>query len=165
MCKWAGSLYSLVLISFSLVCSGFLHLVSFFFFFFFFLNWRLIILQYCSGFCHTLTLISNGCTCVPHAELPSHLPPIPSLRIIPVHQPEHIVSCIKPGLAIYFTYDNIHALMLFSQIIPPSPSSTVLKSLLYICVFFSISYIGSSFDIYALIYYIDVFVSDLLHSV
>ena len=30
--------------------------LSFFFFFFFFLiSWRLITLQYCSGFCHTLT--------------------------------------------------------------------------------------------------------------
>ena len=25
------------------------------FFFFFFISWRLITLQYCSGFCHTLT--------------------------------------------------------------------------------------------------------------
>ena len=31
---------------------------------FFFLSWRLIALQYCSGFCHTLTWISRGCTCV-----------------------------------------------------------------------------------------------------
>ena len=36
--------------------------------------------------------------------------------------PEHPVSCIKPGLAIYFTYDHIHVSMLFSQIIPPLPS-------------------------------------------
>ena len=42
-----------------------------------FLNWRLIILQYCSGFCHTLTGISHGCTCVPHPEPLSHLPPHP----------------------------------------------------------------------------------------
>ena len=37
-------------------------------------NWRLITLQYCSGFCHTFT-----CTCVPHPEPSSHLPshPIP----------------------------------------------------------------------------------------
>ena len=36
-------------------------------------------LQYCGGFCHTLTWISNGCTWVPHPEVPSHLPahPIP----------------------------------------------------------------------------------------
>ena len=40
-------------------------------------NWRLITLQYCSGFCHTLTWISHGCTCGPHPEPPSHLPPHP----------------------------------------------------------------------------------------
>ena len=46
----------------------------FFFFFFIFISWRLITLQYCSGFCHTLTWISHGFTCVPHPEPPSHLP-------------------------------------------------------------------------------------------
>ena len=40
-------------------------------------NWRLITLQYCSGFCQTLTRISHGCTCIPHPETPSHLPPHP----------------------------------------------------------------------------------------
>ena len=34
-------------------------------------------LQYCSGFCHTLTWISHGFTCVPHPEPHSHLPPHP----------------------------------------------------------------------------------------
>ena len=29
------------------------------------------------GFCHTLTWISHGFTCVPHPEPPSHLPPHP----------------------------------------------------------------------------------------
>ena len=33
----------------------------------FFFNWGLITLQYCSGFCHTLTWISHGCTCVLNA--------------------------------------------------------------------------------------------------
>ena len=37
----------------------------FFFFPFVFISWRLITLQYCSGFCHTLTWISHGFTCVP----------------------------------------------------------------------------------------------------
>ena len=32
---------------------------------------------------------------------------VPSLWVIPVHQPEHPVSCIEPELAIRFTYDNI----------------------------------------------------------
>ena len=40
-------------------------------------NWRLITLQYCGGFCHTFTRVSHRCTCVPHPEPPSHLPPHP----------------------------------------------------------------------------------------
>ena len=52
---------------------------AFFFFSFIFISWRLITLQYCSGFCHTLTWISHGFTCIPHPDPPSHLPfdPIP----------------------------------------------------------------------------------------
>ena len=38
--------------------------------------------------------------------------------------PEHPVSCIKPGLAIHFTYDNIHVSMPLSHIILPLPSPT-----------------------------------------
>ena len=47
--------------------------------FFNFISWRLITSQHCSGFCHTLTWISHGVTCVPHPNPPSHLPlhPIP----------------------------------------------------------------------------------------
>ena len=50
-----------------------------FFFPFIFISWRLITLQYCSGFCHTLTWISHGYTCISHPDPPSHLPlhPIP----------------------------------------------------------------------------------------
>ena len=42
--------------------------------YFFFIIWRLITLQYCSGFCHTLTWLSLGYTCIPHPDPPSHLP-------------------------------------------------------------------------------------------
>ena len=49
------------------------------FFSFIFISWTLITLQYCSGFCHTLTWISHGFTCVPPPETPSHLPPHPIL--------------------------------------------------------------------------------------
>ena len=50
-----------------------------FFFSFIFNSWRLITLQYCSGFCHTLTWISHGFSCIPHPDPPSLLPlyPIP----------------------------------------------------------------------------------------
>ena len=49
----------------------------FIFFSFIFISWRLITLQYCSSFCHTLTWISHGFTCVPHPDPPSCLPPHP----------------------------------------------------------------------------------------
>ena len=58
----------------SLFLSWYLFLVNYFIYF----NWRLITLQYCSGFCHTLTWIIHGCTCVPHPEPPFHLPPHPT---------------------------------------------------------------------------------------
>ena len=47
------------------------------FFFLIYFNWRLIALQYCGGFGHTLTWISHGCISVPHPKPSSHLPPHP----------------------------------------------------------------------------------------
>ena len=104
---------------------------SFLFFFpFIFISWRLITLQYWSGFCHTLTWISHGFTCVPHLDpLPPTSLPIPSLWVFPVHQPWALVSCIQPGLVICFTLDSVLVSMLFSQNIPPSPSPTESKSM------------------------------------
>ena len=51
----------------------------FIFFSFIFISWRLITSQYCSGFCHTLTWISHGFTCIPHPDPPSHL------RLYPIY--------------------------------------------------------------------------------
>ena len=71
--------------------------------------------------------------------------------------PEHPVSCIKPGLSIYFTYDNIHVSMLFSQIIPPLPSPTESKILFFTSVSLLLSHIQghhyhlSKFHIYVLV--------------
>ena len=49
---------------------------SSFFFSFVFISWRLINLQYCSGFCHTLKWISHGFTS--RSPLPPPSPPDPS---------------------------------------------------------------------------------------
>ena len=100
-----------------------------------FISWRLITLQYCSGFCHALTWISHGFTCIPHPDPPSHLPLHPIPLGLPSAPPRALVSCIQPGLVICFTLDNIHVLMLFSRNIPPSPSPTESKSLFCISIF------------------------------
>ena len=104
-------------------------LQSFIFFPFIFISWRLITLQYCSGFCHALTWISHGFTCIPHLNSPPTSLSTWSLWVFPVHQPRALVSCIQPGLVICFTLDNIHVSMLSSLNIPPSPSPTESKSL------------------------------------
>ena len=117
---------------------SFFNILFYFSFSFMFISWRLITLQYCSGFCHTLTWINHGFTCVPHTDPPSHLPLHPIPRVFPVHQARALVSCIQPGLVICFTLDNIHVSMLFSWNIPPSPSPTESKSLFYTSVSLSL---------------------------
>ena len=69
---------------------------------------------------------------------------IPSLWVFPVHQRWALVSCIQPGLVICFTLNSILVSMLFSQNLPPSPSPRVQKSVLYMCVSFSVLHIGLS---------------------
>ena len=54
-----------------------------FYFFFIFISWMLITLQYCSGFCHTLTWISHGFTCIPHPDPHFHLSLYPILLGFP----------------------------------------------------------------------------------
>ena len=100
-------------------------------------------------------------------------PPSPSQPSGSSHctSPEHPVSCIKPGLEIHFTYDNLHVSMPFSHIIPPLPSPTESKRRFYTSVSLLLSLIQgyhyhlSKFHIYVLVYWIGVFLSDLLHSV
>ena len=79
--------------------------------------------------------VQDGCTHVLHPEPPLTPPspyhPFGSSQCI---SPKHPVSCIEPGLAIRFTYDNIHVSMPFSQIIPPSPCPTESKRLFYTSV-------------------------------
>ena len=62
----------------------------FFLFSFIFISWRLITSQHFSGFCHTLTWISHGVTCIPHPDRPSHLRSW-SLSPVQYHKPPSIV--------------------------------------------------------------------------
>ena len=74
----------------------------------FYCHWRLITLQYCGVFCHTLTWISQGCTCAPYLNPPPTSFPSHPSGWSQYTGPENPVSCIEPGLVIYFTYEKIH---------------------------------------------------------
>ena len=124
---------------------------------FIYFNWRLITSQYCIGFAIHQHESDTGVHVLPILTPPSSSLPVPSLWVIPVHQPKHPVSCIEPRLAIHFLYDIIHVSMPFSQIIPLSPSPTESKRLSYTSV--------SRIHGYVLVYCIGVFLSGLLHSV
>ena len=147
----SGSLRAFLYSSFVYSC----HLLFFFFFCFIFknlfiyFNWRLITLQYCSGFAihwHGYVMGVQVYLIVNHCSSPSPSHPSGSSQCT---SPEHPVSCIEPGLAIYFTYGNIHVSVLFSQIIPPSPSPTESKSLFFIYVSLLLSCIqGHCYHLY-----------------
>ena len=135
------------------------------------INLFFLTLQYCIGFAIHQHESATGVHVFPILNLPS--PPFPShpSRSSQCTSPENPASYIKHGLVIYFTYDNIHVPMLFSQIIPQSPSPTESERLFYTSVSLLLSRIQgygyhlSKFHIYALVYHIGVFLSGLLHSV
>ena len=121
------------------------YLFIYYYFPFIFISWRLITLQYCSGFCHTLTWISHGFTCIPHPDPPSHLP----LHLIPLGLPS------APGPSTYLMHpawagDLFHPRQYtcFDAVLSKHPtlafSHRVQKSVLYISVSFSVLHIGLS---------------------
>ena len=126
-------------------------------------------MQYCIGTATHQHESATGVHMFPILNPPPTSFPVPSLQVIPVHQPQ--ASCIEAGLVIRFLYDIIHVSMPFPQIILPSPSPTELKRLFYTSVSLLLSRIHgyhyhlSKFHIYALVYCIGVFLSGLLHSV
>ena len=145
----------------------FLNFYSFFNFYFYFvlLHNTVLVLPYINTNPPRVYMSSQTWT-----PLPPPTPHHPS-GSFPCTSPKHPVSCIKHKLAIRFLHDSIHVSMPFYQIIPPSPSPSESKSLLYTSVSPLLSHIQghhyhlSKFHIYVLVYWIGVFLSGLLHSV
>ena len=112
---------------------------------FIYFNWRLITLQYCIGFAMHQHESTTGVHVFPILNPSPTSLPIPSLWIIPVHQPQ--ASCI---LHQTWTGDLFHIwyYTCFNAILPNHPtlalSHRVQKTVLYICVSFAVSHTGLS---------------------
>ena len=74
-------------------------------------------------FCHISTGKATGKHVgAPRPETPFHLPPHPASELSQSTSFGCPSSGIELALVIYFTYGNVEVSMLFSLIIPPSPS-------------------------------------------
>ena len=119
-------------------------LLLFFKFKFIYFHWRLITLQYCIGFAIHQHESTMGVHVFPILNPPPISLPIPSLWVTPVHQPQ--ASCI---LHRTWTGDLFHIwyYTCFDAIPPNHPtlslSHRVQKTVLYICVSFAVSHVGS----------------------
>ena len=163
-----------ILTHLSLITDSWLWALIFFFFFsFIFLSWRLITLQYCSDFCHTLTWISHGFTCVPHPD-PPVLPPSPShpSRSSQCTSPEHLSLASNVGWrSVSPLIVCILVSMLFAQNIPSSPSPTESESLfctsvsLFLFCILGYGYHLFKFHIYALVYCIGIVLVSILYTI
>ena len=150
-------------------CSSTMYFCNYFIYF----NWRLITLQYCSGFCHTLTWISHGCTSAPHPETPSHLPP----DTIPQDHPSALTLSTLSHASNLDWQSISHMIIYMFQCyslksshphpLPQSPKDCSLHLCLFCCLTYRVivTIFLYIFHIYALVYYIVVFLSGLLHSV
>ena len=112
----------------------------FFKFKFIYFNWRLITLQYCVGFAIHQHESATGVYVFPILNPPPTSLPVPSLWVIPVHQPQ--ASCI---LHRTWTGDSFLILYMFQCHSPksshPRPHPQSLKYCsIYLCLFCCLAY-------------------------
>ena len=110
----------------------------FFFFYSFIYLFYFTILYW---FCHTLTWILHGCTCVPHPEPHSHLPPHP---IPPGHPSAPALSTLSHALNMDWRFISHMIIYMFQCHSPYHPtlalSHRAQKTVQYICVSFAVSH-------------------------
>ena len=114
--------------------------------FFYFYVWLFyfLTLQYCIGFAIYQHESATGIYVFPILNPPPSSLPVPSLWVVPVHQPQ--ASSIVHGT---WTGDSFHIwyYTCFNAILPNHPtlslSHRVQKTVLYISVSFAVSYTGS----------------------
>ena len=92
--------------------------------FFFFFNWRIIALQYCVGFCHTLTWIGIHVSPCPWTSLPLPTPSHPSRlsRSTGVSSLCHTAESHWLSVLIYMCY--CYSLNLSHSLLPPEKAMT-----------------------------------------
>ena len=106
-------------------------IIIIFFFYFTILYW----------FCHTSTYIRHGCTCVPHPEPPSHLPP----HTIPLGHPSAPApSFLYPALNLDWRFVSYMTLYMFKCHSPkssPLPLPQCPKDCsIHLCLFCCLAY-------------------------
>ena len=119
--------------------------VTFFKYKFIYFNWRLITLQYCIGFAIHQHESATGIHVFPILNPPPSFLPVPSLWVIPVHQPQASSFMHRTWNGDSFP---IWWYTCFNAILPNHPTLTlshrVQKTVLYICVSFAVSHTGLS---------------------
>ena len=86
----------------------------FFFFFYFFILFYFLNLQYCIGFAIYQNESATGIHVFPILNPPPSSLTIPSLWVVPVHQPQASSIVHRTRLVTRFIYDIIHVSMPFS---------------------------------------------------
>jgi len=146
-------------------------LYSFIRFYFFLIVFYFLTLQHCIGFAIYQNESATGIHVFPILNPPPSSLPIPSLWVIPVHQPQasSIVHRTWTGNSFHIWYYTC-----FNTILPNHPTLSLshrVQKTVYTSVSLLLSRIQSycyhlsKFHIYALVYCIGVFLSGLLHSV
>ena len=142
-----GHLYFLLILSVS-VGFPFFYIYIYIYFFFFLLkfiyfNWRQITSQYCIGFAIQRYESTTSVHVFPILNPPHTSLPVPSLWVVPVHQPQasNILHQTWTGDSFLIWYYTC-----FSAMLPNHPTLSlfhrVQKTVLYISVSFAVSYTG-----------------------